>query len=399
MYVTFQITEQVYMSDVLELGESNLWRDRLRRFREFLINNVSHEEQLTTTAKSFVLALVFGDRSMLDADIKSKFSTLGIMHILAISGLHIGIIYLLLLGVVSYFNRKVRFVLITIALWFFVFLSGFSPPVYRAVLMFSFISLSFVLNRDTNLANSVGIALVVSLLLEPLLIYNVSFQLSYLAVLSIVFFYPLVGRIKGKYKLVNYFIDILLISTVVQVGLIPLQLYYFEQFSFGFLIGNLIAIPAVTILLILSIFNVFILVIFGRISFVFTEVLNITTAGFTWVIDQLQWFSFLVFEGVKINQYQIGIYFMSIICLYFIYRTRKKLWLIPLLCSFNLFAILSNSKLYDDVHKEYLVFPYVYKKDTVKFFYYQNDALKHVYFLEAEKVVRILPFQQYTFLF
>lgn len=207
---------------------------------------------------NLLMALLFGEKTELSKELSNNYTNAGIIHILAISGLHIALIY----GLVLWFTKplqklkkgKLYIFLISLGiLWFYAILAGFSASIVRAAVMFSVMALAKILNRDSNVYNSLAISALLLLLFNPNYLFDVGFQLSFAAVLSIVIFQPLVRKYSySKYYIVRETKSLLLISLVAQIGVLPLTLYYFGQFPLLFLAANVIAIPLSSVILILG---------------------------------------------------------------------------------------------------------------------------------------------------
>lgn len=196
-----------------------------------------------------VTALVLGYRDFLDVDLQREFAGAGAMHVLCVSGLHVGIIYLVmwfLLGFLSRFRRGriVQTGLVIFVLWFYAAITGFSPSVLRATLMFSFVALGQGMGRPTSIYNNLAASALLLMVIDPWIITRVGFQMSYLAVLSIVALQPVF------YQLVtfgNFLLDkawaLVCVSLAAQLATGPLSLYYFHQFPNYFLFTNLVVVP------------------------------------------------------------------------------------------------------------------------------------------------------------
>jgi len=237
----------------------------------------SFNKNLDTEAYNLAIALLLGERQNLSPDIYKSFQATGTVHILAISGLHIGILLLFLNFIFKPLKLKQPrlFLVLTISiLWFYALLTGFSPSVLRAVIMFSFLQIGLQIKGDTNIYNSLFMAALLMLLINPNYIYEVGFQMSFLAVLSIVSFFPVFSRLTPvKSKIFKWFTDLFWVSVSAQLGVLSISLFYFHQFPVYFFIANMFVVP----LLFLTLFFGFILMIFSllHIEFqVFYKVFN-----------------------------------------------------------------------------------------------------------------------------
>lgn len=215
--------------------------------------------QFTPEVENIIRALLLGQRQDMDEQTSSNYTNAGVIHILAISGLHIAILYSILLLILKPLSRfpngkLLQFFIILGFLWVFAILSGLSASVVRSVVMFSFVSFGLYLNKSGNIYNILAVSMLVILLFNPNFLFDVGFQLSYLAVFSIVWLQPFYKSIKvSKYRVVNYFVDILTISFAAQIGVLPLSLYYFNQLPLLFFLANLVVIPLSSFVLILGI--------------------------------------------------------------------------------------------------------------------------------------------------
>lgn len=206
-------------------------------------NNFDREEL------AIIQALLLGQRQDISPETYRNFSAAGAIHILAVSGLHVGIILLLLHRIFSPLERSpggkiLKMVLVIVLLWGFAVLAGLSPSVVRAVTMFSFIAVGMQIKRRTSVMNSVFLSLMLLVLLRPQFLFEVGFQLSYLAVISIILFQPLIYNIlEPKNKILKYFWGILSVTIAAQAGVLPLSLFYFHQFPGLFFLSNLVILP------------------------------------------------------------------------------------------------------------------------------------------------------------
>ncbi|MCP2043807.1 ComEC/Rec2 family competence protein [Pontibacter sp. HSC-36F09] len=200
-------------------------------------------------------ALLLGVKDELDNEILQVYNNTGTTHVLAVSGLHVGLIYSVLMLFLVYVNRTRRQKIVVAAfliafLWMYAFITGLSPSVLRAVVMFSLVTVARTISRRPNIYNTLGIAAFFLLLYEPYYLLDVGFQLSFLAVLGIVYLQPLL------YKIVtfdNWLLDkvwaLSTISVAAQLITFPLGLLYFHQFPVYFWLANLVVVPLSTLAL------------------------------------------------------------------------------------------------------------------------------------------------------
>ncbi|GAA4425891.1 ComEC/Rec2 family competence protein [Pontibacter saemangeumensis] len=200
-------------------------------------------------------ALILGVKDELDNAIRNAYASTGTMHVLAVSGLHVGLIYLVLLWLLGLFppvrrQRVLQAVLVLAFLWTYAFLTGLSPSVLRAVVMFSMVAVAAAIQRQTNIYNTIAVAATVLLLWNPYNLKEVGFQLSFLAVLGIVYLQP---RLYKLLEINNWLLDkvwvYFTVSVAAQLATLPLGLFYFHQFPVYFWFANLVVVPLATAVL------------------------------------------------------------------------------------------------------------------------------------------------------
>ncbi len=205
-------------------------------------------------ARGFLQAITLGDKTSLSPEVRVDFAKAGVVHVLAVSGLHVGILFLLVNFAFQFLKktRKRRFILVAIGLlviWSFAFVSGLSVSILRAAIMFSVLQLSVLSLRPYRIYNSIAVSMVLLLLINPFYLFELGFQLSYVAVLGIVTFVPMWNRKPLKNKCLESFKQLVLVSLAAQLGVAPLVLYYFHQLPTYFLLGNIIVLTLAPFLL------------------------------------------------------------------------------------------------------------------------------------------------------
>ncbi|MBI3220550.1 MAG: ComEC family competence protein [Bacteroidetes bacterium] len=221
---------------------------RMRAWASSQINRYVHDTQSQAIASALVLGVTDG----LDNDLLNAYAASGAMHVLAVSGLHVGIIYALLLFLLKPFGKFRGSAWLTagislVCLWSFAFITGLSPSVLRAVTMFSFVALAKPFAHRTNIYNTLAASAFVLLLYNPYLIMSVGFQLSYLAVLGIVYLQrPIYNGWEVKSRVGDWIWQITCVSLAAQIATFSLGLLYFHQFPVYFLVSNLFVIPLST---------------------------------------------------------------------------------------------------------------------------------------------------------
>ena len=225
--------------------------------RTKLLDRLS-ESGVDGSVYAVVAAMSLGDKSQLTKELKDTYAVSGASHILALSGLHLGIIYTLLSLLLSHRRwQVVSQVVIIVCIWSFVFLVGISASVVRSAVMFTIYALLSLGHRDKMSVNILAFAAIVMLLFNPMSLFDLGFQLSFMAVLAILLFYPLFESVWSQAFLLDHRIFrwlwmMLTVSCAAQIGVAPLIAYYFGRFSNYFLLANLVVVPAATLILYLS---------------------------------------------------------------------------------------------------------------------------------------------------
>ncbi len=199
-----------------------------------------------------ISTLLLGRRNELSPEIERSYRMTGVAHVLAISGLHVGIVYAvirLVLGKIIRHKKTVLFITIGLLVLFAV-LSGLSGSVIRAVVMFSIVGIGGLAHYKTQTIHLLAISMFCILIVQPLYLFDIGFQLSYMAVFSIVWLYPpLQAVILKQPVIVRPVLSLLGVSFVAQLGVLPVTLFYFGQMPWLFLAGNMIAVPTITVVL------------------------------------------------------------------------------------------------------------------------------------------------------
>ena len=214
------------------------------------------ERGITGERLALVAAITLGQKNMLDADQKISFIKAGVMHIMAVSGLHTVILSLFVFNVLFFLKRRfniIRIILTIIILWSFAFVTGLTPSVLRATLMFSFLQAGNLMKRPVNGINSVLASGFILILIRPSVIFDAGFQLSYSAVIYIIAFYR---ELYQKMAFSNYIMDKIwqsaVVTIVAQAGTLPLTIALFNRFPTYFILTNLIIVPLSSVLVIIG---------------------------------------------------------------------------------------------------------------------------------------------------
>ncbi len=274
--------------------------------------------KLEPDERAIIQALVLGEKKDIDKNLYEAYAAAGAVHILAVSGLHVGILYIIL-GFLFKPVKRLKYgivlhsILIVLLLWCFAVLSSLSPSVTRAVTMFSFFAFANLLNRRTNSTNTLFLSLLTLLIINPLWLFQVGFQLSYLAVFFIVWLLPIFKGIgHSKYWLVRKTGPIVGVTICAQIGVLPLSLYYFHQFPGLFLLTNIVVLPFLTILMCGGILIV-LLAVFNSLPNWLSEIYNRMIEGLNTFINWVAMQDEFLFEEIHFSALKVIAAYLLII--------------------------------------------------------------------------------------
>lgn len=291
---------------------------------------------------AIINALILGQRQDLSKDIYDSYTDAGAVHILAVSGLHVALILLLLNFALKPLNRfkygkAITIIILVIFMWSFAIIAGLSASVTRAVTMFSIIAIGMHLKRPTNIYNTLAISIFVLLLFKPLFLFDVGFQLSYLAVIAIVAIQP---RLKKLWNPKNFLLekiwDYFTVGIAAQFGVVPISLYYFHQFPGLFFVANIIIIPFLGAILAIGI----LIIILALCDFL----PQFLADGFGFIISSMnslmKWLSLqetFLFKDIFFNGWQVITAYIFIVLFIQLTIYKKHEWLKLTLVSILLF--------------------------------------------------------------
>lgn len=302
-------------------------------------------------------ALLIGYKASLSEEQVGAFSASGTMHVLAVSGLHAGIVFMILnlffLPFANTLNKnRIKVLVIVPSLFFYAFVTGLSPSVVRAAIMLSLVMVAAALNRKGNIYNTVFATAFFMLLYNPMFLFNVGFQLSFLAVLGIVYFQPKIKKMyQAPNKVVLYIWEIVCVSIAAQLATFPLSLYYFHQFPSYFILSNILVLPAVF----LSMVFLFPSILFFNLPFIgsFFKFISSHILGF---ISK----SVVFVEGIPgstmSNIYLHPFYIFSLFCIIFflgycLYSPRAK-WILTILVIILVSGIFSIHESHSTIYRK-----------------------------------------------
>ena len=289
-----------------------------------------YESKLNSTASVMLCAMLLGDSSAIDTETREIYSSSGLAHILALSGLHVGLIIMVISCMfwplyVGLHNRT-RLILVMLALWGYVWLTGFSPSVTRAAVMGTVYMLSRLFERESFPLNSLFLAAIIILLIQPNDLFSISFQLSFAAVGGIILFFPLLDGFDRweqprLWKLASY--PALSISAMILTG--PLAACYFNSFPIMFLLANILVVPLVPVLVGLGAFYLLMLVI-GIDPAWFATIINWSADGIEWVARFTSSFSWATIDNIYWSEWFVAILIALLVG--FAVSARLRKWIV-----------------------------------------------------------------------
>jgi len=313
------------------------WRDNLLMI---LRNNGIKGRELTVAG-----ALLLGDVDDVDKPLLNDYASTGVIHILSVSGMHVGMIFLILEKLFSFLEKRkngswIKASVIVSLIWIYALITGLSPAVMRAAAMLSLIVSSRTMKRHPDILNIWAVSIILLLIWRPILLADPGFQLSYLAVAGIVIFYKPINK---SYIPDNMILDkvwsIIAVSVAAQILTLPVCLYYFNQFPNYFIITNIIVIPLSNMIIYTGMMAIAVGHIPG-LSLMIAKVLSIMV----WVMNAfIHWIGglpFSVTRGIVISFPQSVIMYLGILAVTLFLFRQRKIWLFILL---SLMILLSST--------------------------------------------------------
>ncbi len=280
-------------------------------------------------------ALLIGYRNDLDTELVQAYSNTGVVHIIAISGMHLGMLYGTLILFFNLIPRKkwvviVKPIVILTILWGFTLIAGAVPSILRSAFMFTFILFSEIFNKKSKIYNTLSLSALCMIVYNPFCIWDVGFQLSYAAVLSIIMFSKNVsGWFVFKNKILHYIWNMNAVTISAQVWTFPLIIYYFHQFPRLVLISNLVVVPLSCIILYGEIFLLFIGSLATSAGILFGKLIQLSINGMNLFIIKMSALKLGTWEGIKVTPLQtIFLFcFITFLSIWLLYKSKKHLFI------------------------------------------------------------------------
>jgi competence protein ComEC len=315
-----QIYSQLYAdTDEISISsemEKDIWY-YTSKLRTKIIYNLE-KSNFNKTELKVAVALIMGQQQDIAPEIIRDYQYAGAVHILSVSGLHIGFILLFVTFILKPLpNTKrgsfIKLIIILASLSLFGLIAGLAPSVVRSVAMFSFVAIGSHLRRSVNIYHTLLVSILLILLFQPSFLFDVGFQLSYMALFFIIWLQPLLASVwLPKNKVSKYIWDILTVSFAAQIGTLPLSIYYFHQFPGLFFVTNLIIIPLLSIVMLLGVV-VMVLAAFGYVPLFLSKPLEWSIFYLNKIINSIASLEQFIIQNIPFNLYLLISFYLLIL--------------------------------------------------------------------------------------
>ena len=346
-----QVNRQVFLETdqwkLLCSRSGNILVDAANRLRYHLLK-VFRDHYIDGQDYAVLSALLLGYTDEIDPAVVRAYAVSGALHVLSVSGLHVGIIYIALNMLLFFLNRSragklFKALLILLFLWFYAMITGLQPSVLRSAAMLSFVVIGSVMERRTNMYNTLAASAFLLLAWDPYILTQVGFQLSYLAVIGIVFLYPKIFHLLYvKNRLFKAAWSLTAVSIAAQLATFPLGLYYFHQFPNYFLVSNMLIIPLSTVI----IYGGILLLLLNPLTLVahyLGYVLGLLVHALNDMVMKIETLPHALLDGISISAAEAILIYLVLLGILFFVLYRRSLFLFPalvmgiLLFAFNIY--------------------------------------------------------------
>lgn len=360
------ISHQVYLKsdDWIDLNENR--SNPIYRFsywmRDFLLGTMQklgvHEEEYAVAA-----AILLGYDDSLPQELRQQYVAAGAMHILCVSGLHVGVIFMVFSYMLFFLDERkknqriIKQLILLILIWFYALLAGLAPSILRATIMLSFVIIGNIINRNGVVLNSLAASAFILLCVNPANLFDVGFQLSYAAVIGIVILQrPIMKLFYFKYNIINKIWEITSVTLAAQIATAPFTIYYFHQFPTYFWLSNLFMSPVSSVVIIggmLMLLLFFIPYVNVVIAWVVSKMIFVMNYGVCW-IESLP---YSILKGLYINEIQFVILLFVLLAILLFVQLKNKTILFSIMIMSILFLLVNvNNNLKINMQKEIIIY-------------------------------------------
>ena len=283
------------------------------------------DKVLSVKQSSLIKSILFGNQGYMSEDDLNYFSKSGTSHIIAVSGLHIGILVLLIEKLFNFIGLgKNKSLLITlVVIYLYAYLVGFPVSIIRAGFMYFLYVLAYFTNRRYDAINSLMFIATVVIALNPFLIFSISFQMSFMATLSILTLYPKISKLLKR--LPNFLSSLVGVTLAAQIGTLPIIAYYFKQISIIAPLTNLLIVPTLGMVLSLGLLSSVISLISIKVGVMIAYILRLVLNYMFYIVEKTGDAAYSSIEIAEITTVHIGVYYFILWVLYILFLHRKNL--------------------------------------------------------------------------
>lgn len=349
------ITHQIYLKndDWIDLDYNKA--NSIYRFsyyvRDFLLRTMS---RLGIKDKEYAVAaaILLGYDDSLPHDLRQKYVAAGAMHILCVSGLHVGVIFMVFSYMLFFLNdsnkaqRIIKQILLLFLIWFYAMIAGLAPSILRATIMLSFVIFGNIISRKGILLNSLAASAFILLCINPANLFDVGFLLSYVAVVGIVVMQmPIKKMFYFKYDILNKIWEITSVTIAAQIATMPFTIYYFHQFPLYFWLSNLFMTPISSVVIIggmIMLLVFFIPYVSNLVACLVKKIICVMNIGVSWVES----LPYSIIEGLYIDELQFLILLLALLAILFYAEFKSPRMLIFIMTMMFTFLIVNLDNVY-----------------------------------------------------
>ena len=330
----------------LEYNKSNVIYEFSYRIRDYLLETM---QRLGVQGDEYAVAsaILLGHDDSLPLELRQKYVAAGAMHILCVSGLHVGVVFMVFSYILVFLNDRKRIqsmvkqLLLLLLVWFYALLAGLAPSILRSTIMISFVIIGNIINRKGVLLNSLAASAFILLCFNPSNLFDVGFLLSYVAVIGIVVLQKPISRLfYSKYKIVNKMWEITSVTIAAQIATTPFSIYYFHQFPIYFWLSNLFMTPISSIVIIggmIMLLVSFVPYLNTFVAWFVSKMIFVMNCGVSW-IESLP---YSIIKGIYIDSLQFVILLIILLLLLLMAELKRRRNLIPIMIMTSLFFLIN----------------------------------------------------------
>lgn len=368
---------QAYVRDqnwkVLARKQGNPFWQRINACRKHYLQVLEKYIQ-TDKEVAIAAALILGYKANLTPELKSTYSETGAIHVLAVSGLHVGIISAILLMLLNLFPFKgvtwnwLKFIFLIVGIWGFALLTGLPPSIKRAAIMFTCLHIGLIIQRPINRYNTIAIAAFFILLTNPYALFDVGFQFSFLAVIGIFFFAKRILRIwspKSRWWFEIW--NLIVVSCSAQLILLPLILYYFHQMPTYFWLSSLLVIPLAGVLMNLGLTILLFHHVHEALAKYMGELITWLIYAQNYLIDAIQHLPLHLMNGFWLSELEVVLFYGIILGIAMLLLTYNARWIIMALTCLLVISCVQVGTKFKQIQQPQIIIYDIPKKSGMDF--------------------------------